>query len=134
MKKGTRHLSRGHRGGWAYVATIALCALALATVLHSEVWNDPGGISVDNSSDTIDFPRAMGSVVVFNDDTTNSLHVRIFECGETAAAATTNNLEIKPEKFESFNHGSRTEIGLGYCHLTVICSAVGPCPGRVHAK
>ena len=126
-----------------------LCALAVALAMVAvpviaEVWNDPGGVSVTATSQQVDLggtpPRPMSSVFLFNDDATNSVFARVFPCDETPAAAvpstddTTGSVEIKPGTGFTFPHDTRTEGGIAYCWVTLVCRSAETATARVVAK
>lgn len=108
-------------------ALILLAAVAalVAAGAQAEVWNDPSGITVNATSQTITLPRPLSTVVVFNDSTTDSIYSRIFWCSEVPAPATSTNLEIKPGTWRAFTFESVTEPSTGYCAV----SLVGPSGG-----
>ncbi len=124
------------------LALVLVLAFTLAPVLaFAEVWNDPGGVAVTGTSQTIEFPRAFEDVAVLNDDETLSLYIRLFWCGETPGVAVarvdfnTGNLEIKATKSRSFslNEWERTNY-IGYCAISLIASGAGPATVRVEGK
>jgi len=114
---------------------VALVAL-FATSAWAEIYNDPAGITVTDTSQTVLFPRAVGDILLSNDSGTDSVYVRVFWCGEATGAATTNSLEVKLGKsraftFRSGENNDRTQWG--YCAVSLI----GPAGGatvRLEAK
>jgi hypothetical protein len=125
--------------------TLAIAlALAVAVLppLWAEVWNDPAGVSVTDTSQTINFPHAMSSVLVLNDDATNEIYIRLFWCGETSAAATTDSIEIKATKSRTYTFDKRTEAlpgsitpsGAGYCAISLVCAATETATARIEGK
>ena len=121
---------------------ILFILLGLALTLSpaaAEVWNDPGGVAVTAVSTPITFPRVMKTVAVLNDGS-DVIYARIFECGETAAAAvartdyTTGNIEIKVNTSRVYTHDKETESGLGYCAIALICGAAETATVRIEAK
>ncbi len=112
-----------------------LALMLLAAPLAGEVWNDPAGVSVTNTSQTLSFPRPMSAVLILNDDTTDSVFIRLFTCNEMASsaskAATTNSLEIKPTKSRSFTREKDTEADF-YCAVSLFCSNTAT--ARIEAK
>ncbi len=116
--------------------TLALLAFILVALpAAAEIWNDPGGVAVTATSQTVDFPRAMKDVLIHDDDTSNEIFVRIFLCGETTGVAVAGtHLEIKPTKSESFRHSPDTESGRGYCAISLVCSGGETAAARIHAK
>ncbi len=121
-----------------------ICRLGGGTVLalilslspaKAEVWNDPAGVSVTNTSQTISFQRPMSAVLILNDDTTDSVFVRLFTCNEMASSAskdaTTNSLEIKPTKARSFTREKDTEADF-YCAVSLFC--LNTATARIEAK
>jgi hypothetical protein len=75
---------------------LTLAILAVAISARSELRNST--FTATGLSQTITVNA--GEVFIVNDDSTNSIYVRIFESDETPAAATTSNFEIK--KAEGF--------------------------------
>lgn len=114
------------------LSALALVAFLAAPVM-AEVWNDPGGVSVTATSQTVTFPRPMSSVLVLNDDATNEAYIRLFWCGDTVAAATTSSLEIKATKSRSFTREKETEPNY-YCAVTLVCDTAETATVRVEAK
>jgi hypothetical protein len=111
----------------------AALAVLLAAPLAAEVWNDPAGVAVTDSSQTVTFPRPFTDVLVINDSATDSVYVRLFWCGESTGAATTNSLEVKPgdpPRGRSFRFAATTEhlyrgSSPGYCAISLIGPAGG---------
>lgn len=104
---------------------VVLLAVALAATAWAEVWNDPSGLTVNSTSQTVVFPRNFSSVMVLNDSTADSVYVRVFSDVDVPAPATSTNLEIKPGTWRGFAFDSRTETGTGYRSI----SLVGPAGG-----
>lgn len=113
------------------LAVLALGAF-LAAPAAAEVWNDPGGVSVTATSQTVTFPRHMSSVLILNDDATNEVYIRLFTCGDTVAAATTASLEIKLGKSRTFTKGE-TEPNY-YCAVSLVCDTAETATIRIEAK
>jgi hypothetical protein len=118
---------------------ILALVLGLAAMVSAEVWNDPSGLSVTDTSQTVTFPRPFTDVLVHNDETTESIYVRLFWCGDTAAAATTASLEIKATKNRSFKFAQDTEwlnrsSPAGYCAIALIGPAAGSNNARLEGK
>lgn len=111
-----------------------LAVTLLAAPLVGEVWNDPSGVAVTSTSQTIRFPRPMSAVLVINDDTTDSVFIRLFTCNEIALtaskAATTGSLEIKAAKSRSFTR-NEAEVDF-YCAISLFCSNTAT--ARIEAK
>lgn len=133
------------------IALAVAVALALAALpVLAEVWNDPGGVAVTATSQTVTLPRAMDSVLVVNDDATNSIYVRLFWCGETTGAAvartdfSTGNIEIKATEGRTYTFDKRTEAlpgsinpdisGAGYCAMSLVCAAAETATVRIEGK
>lgn len=113
------------------VLALGLAIVPAVVPLTAEVWNEPAGVTVTTTSQTVTFPRPMSAVLIHNDDTTNAIFVRIFWCSEETAAATANSLEIKKTKSRSFTRGA-TDPDY-YCAISLICSAGTPST-RIEAK
>ena len=114
-----------------------LLAAALAVPASAEVWNDPGGRTVMDTSVTVTFPRAFTDVLVSNDDESGSVYVRLFWCNETAAAATTDSIEIKGTKNRSFTYyaGERGNLSKpGYCAIAIIGPSTPGAAIRIEGK
>ncbi len=125
------------------LAALAILALTFVPVASAEIWNDPGGRTVTDTSQTVTFPRAMFDVLVQNDDAAEPIYVRVFWCWdpaigqkETVAVATTDSLEIQGGKWRSFTYRQGENGSLskpGYCAMTVISTATGA-DIRIEAK
>lgn len=123
------------------IIALALIA-ALAGVARAEVWNDPGGVNVTDTSQTVKFPRVFQDVLVLNDDAVDSIFVRLFWHGETPVAAVartdfnTGSLEIKAGRNRSFSHHHGEKGSLSRPGYTAI-SLIGPAGGatvRIEGK
>ncbi len=116
---------------------LAYLVFVLVVPLGAEVWNDPGGVSVTQTSQTVTFPRPMSSVIALNDDGTNEVYIRLFWCNEMAStaskAATVNSLEIKLGKSRTFTREPNTEPDF-YCAISLVCASAETATVRVEAK
>ena len=114
----------------------ALTALPTA----AEVWNEPSGVAVTATSQTVTFPRPMTSVAFSNDDATNEFYLRLFSCNEkrlyldaTLQVATTLSLEIQAGNTRSFTTNRVSEPFL-YCAVSVVCASAETATVRIEAK
>jgi len=109
------------------LAALALVALLAAPFANAEVWNDPSGITADDTSVTVTFPRTFVDIIVYNDDSAENVWVRLFWCEETTAAATSASILVAATKSTSFTYrmgenGDRSKPQ-GYCAISILSTA-----------
>ncbi len=109
------------------LASLALVAMLLVPFANAEVWNDPSGITADDTSVTVTFPRTMVDVIVYNDDAAESVWIRLFWCGEATGAAVSSDILVAFGKSGSFTYregenGDRSKPQ-GYCAISVLSTA-----------
>jgi len=111
------------------LSCLALVAMLAAPFATAEVWNDPSGIAADDTSVTVEFPRAMVDVIVYNDDAAESVWIRLFWCGETTGAALSSDILVAATKSTSFTfrkgESNDRSQAQGYCNISVLSTSTG---------
>jgi len=74
--------------------SLTLAALVLATLVGAEVLHPSGLISVTSTSATTTLDKVVNLTLTSHSSSANEMYVRVFHCGDTSAAATTNDIEI----------------------------------------
>ena len=110
---------------------LALAMLVLSMPARAEVLY--ATFTSSGTSQTITLSRSASTLSLANDDTSNSVFIRVFTDIESAAASTASYIEVKHGETLTLTHNTRTEGGHGYAYLTYICSAGTPA-GRVVYK
>jgi len=95
-----------------------LLALAVGAGAADEV--DFDRVSATDTSTTTTFPEARSSVEIYNRGP-DEIYFRLFTSEGTAAAATTSHRMLPSGADISFTHNPRTESGLGYLYVTIVC-------------
>jgi hypothetical protein len=73
-------------------------------------------------------------VLVLNDSTSsNEIYFRLFNCGDTVAAATTSSVRLQPGESRSYRF-SASEGGNGYCAVSVVCASAETATARLEWK
>jgi hypothetical protein len=103
----------------------ALALAALPALVSAE--NGFTVVSASDSNDTTTFPSFQTTVVICNYGT-DEVYYRLFNSDETPAAATTSSAPLQAgsvtdPKCISFTHNTRSQKGLGWGAVSLICSA-----------
>ncbi len=111
------------------LAALALVAMLAVPFANAEVWNDPSAIAADDTSVTVEFPRPFVDVIVFNDDSAESVWIRLFWCGEATGDALSSDILVAFGKSISFTYrkgesGDRSKAQ-GYCNISVLSTSTG---------
>jgi hypothetical protein len=111
-----------------------LCGAAVLAIAEVGTNN---AIAVTSTAQTI----TVGSVgdpafdvLIVNDATsTNEIYFRVFNCGETVAAATTASVRLQPGESRSYRYAS-SEGGNGYCAVSIVCASAETATARAEWK
>lgn len=101
---------------------VALVLALLAVVANAEL----GGQTVTATATAQTVTVSGNTVLIVNDDTANSIYVRVFNSLETPADATTSSPEIK------FGEGFSYSSTMGIKAVSVVCAATKTASVRFH--
>lgn len=111
-------------------AILAVFALAAGAEVATS-----GPLSVTSTSQTITFStRRSGVTIINNSASANELYFRLFTNCDTAAAATTSYVELKPGESIGFSFNAQTECGSGYTAISLVCDTAETATARVDSK
>ena len=117
-----------------FFAALVAVLLALPLPLGAEVVTS-GPLSVTATSQTVTFSdRRTGVTIVNNSTSANELYFRLFTNCDTAAAATTSYVELKPGEALDFTFNAQSECGSGYTAVSLVCDTAETATARVVSK
>ncbi len=118
------------------IAVLLVLAFALPTLAEVDTNN---AVSVTQTSQTITIgirSEPAYDVLVVNDSASvNEMYIRLFDCNDTPAAATTSDIRIEKGESRSYTR-SRPASGdtqplKGYCAVSLICAGSETATARV---
>jgi hypothetical protein len=117
------------------IQIMAFILAVLAAAVSYAVVGTNNAVSVTSTAQTVAFTTARSAVMVTNDTASaNELYFRLYWCGETVTAATTAGIRLEKGETLTFTYDNRTETGIGYCNISLVCASAETATARVVYK